>query len=219
MRKRKTYKEVLVIADIQFLITVALKAMLTSAGYRVFVAQSRETLEDLLQKKTVSLVITDHTNFFNGSTKELTALKRSHPETAVLVLTGSVSKSRLKELDGAGISNIAMKSDDRDEILRAVKAALKEKKHYSPELLDLLLKTDKQHTVESLLLTSSEIDLIQALSREVSLNEIAIKKKTTSAAVDRQLKKVFRKLGVTDQKQLIAVAVKSGLIDSIEYYI
>lgn len=217
-RKRKT-KGLIVIADAQFLITEALKALLLSAGYQVSVAACHNELEDLLGKKAVSLVITDHLRFDYGSLKKLGAIKHAFPETEVLVLTSTVAQSLVQELDGAGIRNVAMKTDERDEILRAVMAALEGKKHYSREVLDLLLKADSLHIPGSLLLTSSELEIIQRLSRGLPLKEIALLKKTSAAAMRVQLKNIYSKLGVSTEEQLKTFAVKSGLADSIEYYI
>ncbi|HWR00245.1 MAG TPA: hypothetical protein VN371_00140 [Chlorobaculum sp.] len=78
----------------------------------------------LLQKHDAALIFTDHVQFGESDQDELAGLKKQYPETAILILTNTIIQQKVRELSHAGISNIAMKTDDGDEILKAVGAAL-----------------------------------------------------------------------------------------------
>jgi DNA-binding NarL/FixJ family response regulator len=207
-----------VIADSQFLITEALKSMLVAYGAKVYTASGKKGLHELLRKYRVSLVIADHTQLYHGAMDELSRLKKQYPETAHLVLSGTISKQKIKELNHAGIRNIALKTDDRTEIVLAVKAALKGEKHYSREVLDLLLDTDAK-TVEALLLTPSESELFHLISSGLSIQEIACRKNVGVRSVMSHSRNMFRKLGVSNSRELTEFALRTGLFDNIEYYI
>ena len=169
---RIALKGTIVVADPQFLITMALKEMLAGFGAKVHTASGRQGLETLLRKYRVSLVIADHLRLFGESINDLSHLKHAYPDTAHLLLTSTVSKSKIMELHESGIKNIALKTDDRSEIIHAVRAALAGKKHYSREVLDLLVKSEAQ-SAEKLLLTPSEIEIVTLISGGLSVKDIA----------------------------------------------
>lgn len=216
--KRKIFDGTFVIADSQFLFTHALKTLLSGYGARVYTTSVKTGLHLLLENHGVSLIIADHMQLYRGAMDELVQLKKQYPGTAHLVLTGSISRQNVKELNLAGIRNIALRTDDRNEILRAVMAALNGKKHYSREVLDLLLNNGKE-SVEGLLLTPSEIEIINMISSRLSVEEIASRKNVSVRSVRTHRNNIFRKLGVSSSQELTMIAIREGLIDNIEYHI
>jgi DNA-binding NarL/FixJ family response regulator len=215
---KKILKGTIVIADSQYLITESLKSILLAYGPKVYAVSGKKALHAFLQKHHVSLIITDHAKFDYASMDELAGLKQQYPGTAILILTGAISRLKIKELNRAGIRNIAMKTDDFAEILNAVKSALSAEKHYSREVLDLLLNTDGQ-TVEDLLLTPSEIEIITMISRGLTIKEMASRRSVSVNTVMTHRKNIFRKLRVGSRSELMDYAKKTGLVDTIEYYI
>lgn len=206
------------IADGQFLITEALKSMLQASGFRVVAVSRKHELQELLGKQDIALLIIDPVRFEYGSTGELAWLKRLYPATSILILTGSISKQQVIELNREGIGNIAMKTDELTEILHAVREALNGRKHYSRELFDLLVKSGGQ-TAESLLLTPSEIEIVRMLSGGLSIKEIALRKNVTVSTVTTYRKNIYRKLNVSSRSELVRYAIETGLVDAIDYYI
>jgi len=110
----------ILIADTQFLTTEALRSVLTEAGYEVSVVTARSALLEHLQKHEVSLIVTDYILFDFRSINDLRELRELHAGSPILVLCNSVNQMQIKELNNAGIRNIAMKTDDRVELLQAV---------------------------------------------------------------------------------------------------
>ena len=207
-----------VLADTQFLTNEALHAMLTPL-YRSFsMVSTKVGLQQQLQKEGISLIITDHTLFDFDSISELGDLRKNHPETGIVVLTNSITHLKIKELNDIGIKNIVLKTDDREDIFQAIEAALKGKKYYSGDVLDILLK--KEGPLEdATILTTSEIDIVRLISSGLSTKEIAVKKHISFHTVMTHRKNIFRKLGVSSSPELVMYAIKAGLIDNIEYHI
>ena len=208
----------ILIADNQYLTTTALTALLLENGYTVKMAESRHELIGKLKSDEVSLLVTDYILFDYRSINDLKEIIASQPDIAVLVLCNSINPMQIRELDLAGIRNIALKTDDRAELLHAIATALKKKKTYTGSVLDILLKQDGP-AQEANLLTSSEIEIVRLISSGLSTKEIAVKKHISFHTVMTHRKNIFRKLGVSSSQEMMLLAIKAGLIDNIEYHI
>ncbi|NTU69037.1 MAG: response regulator transcription factor [Chlorobiaceae bacterium] len=216
MPENKTSGMIL-ITDMQYLTSKALKSLLTSRGFTVQVATDGKELRNLLRKFRVSLLVTDHSITGVVSVEELIAIKEGSPGTAVLVLTSGINQMQIKELHYAGIRNVALKTDDRDELIRAVDAALKGRQHYSDGVMDILLK--KQEVVDaSGLLTKSEVDIVRQIASGLTTKEIAVRKQISFHTVMTHRKNIFRKLAISSSPELVMYAIRSGLIENIEYH-
>ncbi|NTU91551.1 MAG: response regulator transcription factor [Chlorobiaceae bacterium] len=213
-----TDKKTIIIADTQFLTTESLRTLFLSSGYGVDTVTGRQELFKYLDEHEVSLVVTDYILFDFRSIKDLRELRERPSAPPILVLCNAISRMQIRELDQAGIRNIALKTDDRTELLHAVTAALKGKKAYSGSVLDLLLKQDGP-VEDACLLTSSEIDIVRLISSGLSTKEIAARKHISFHTVTTHRKNIFRKLGVSSSPELMMFAIKAGLIDNIEYHI
>lgn len=211
------------IADSQFLITESLKYFLFSEGHFnvTNVVTEKQQLLKSLYSDNISLLIIDHTLFDITGISELKEIKSSFPDLKVLVITNNISKTELHELNNAGITNIILKTTDRDELCEALNSTLKGKKFYSNELLDLLLNADEKKTTSdaSSLLTNSEIEIVRLISEGLTTKEIAAQRFISFHTVISHRKNIFRKLGVTSISELIMYAIKAGWINTIEYYI
>jgi DNA-binding NarL/FixJ family response regulator len=208
----------ILIADSQFLTTESLRALLVSEGYDTATVPDSKELAEYLDGHEVSLLITDHILFGFRSIEALRELGERPSAPPILVLCNAISKMQIRELDQAGIRNIALKTDDRSELLQAVASALKGRKAYSGSVLDLLLKQEGP-VEDASLLTSSEIGIVRLISSGLSTREIAVKKHISFHTVTTHRKNIFRKLGVSSSPELMMFAIKAGLIDNIEYHI
>ncbi len=164
-----------VLADTQFLTNEALRALLSPLYQAFFTVSTKAGLLQYLQKETISLIITDYTLFDFESISDLEELRKKHPEIGIVILTNSITNIKIKELNDAGIRNIVLKTDDREELFHVIEAALKGKKYYSGDVLDILLKKEGPHEDASLL-TSSEIEIVRMIGAGLSTKEIATKK-------------------------------------------
>lgn len=208
----------LVVADKQFLTNEALKSILSPLYQTVHLVTTKAGLLLYLQKEKISLVITDHTLFDFDSVNDLGEIRKQYPETGIIILTNTITHIKIKELNDCGIKNIILKTDDGDELFHAIEAALKGKKYYSGDVLDILLKKDGPMEDASLL-TTSEIEIVRQIAAGLSTKEIAVKKHISFHTVMTHRKNIFRKLCVSSSPELMMYAIKAGLIDNIEYHI
>jgi DNA-binding NarL/FixJ family response regulator len=211
------------IADSQFLVTESLKIILTENNlYDVYkVVTEKSELIRALKGESISLLILDHSLIDIVSISELKEIKISFPDLRMLVITNSVTKADMHELNSIGITDIILKTADKEEIFEAINSSLKGKKYYSNELIDLLFEVNekKSNSDETCQLTVSEIEIVRLISDGLTTKEIASRKFISFHTVISHRKNIFRKLGVTSVSELIMYAIRAGWINTIEYHI
>jgi DNA-binding NarL/FixJ family response regulator len=211
------------IADNQFLITESLMHILQKDGqFKVIkVISNKHELLKALKLEKVSLLIVDYALIDFNSFKDLTEIKNDFPNVQVLILTNTISKIELLELNSAGIKNIIYKTTNEEELFEAINASLKGKKYYSAELLDMLFEGNekKGNTIETAQLTNTEIEIVRLVAEGLTTKDIAARKHISFHTVISHRKNIFRKLGVSSASELIMYAIKAGWIDNIEYFI
>jgi DNA-binding NarL/FixJ family response regulator len=138
-----------------------------------------------------------------------------------MVISNSINRKELHELNNLGVTNIILKTADHEEIDEALNALLKGKKYYSNELLELLFESNERKSSgeESGQLTNSEIEIVRLICDGLTTKEIASRKFISFHTVISHRKNIFRKLSVTSISELIMYAIKAGWINTIEYNI
>ncbi|WP_423129128.1 LuxR C-terminal-related transcriptional regulator [Gaoshiqia sp. Z1-71] len=217
------FKTHVVIADTQFLVVEALKAVLGEDERLLIsgVAQNRHELNRLFEKVVVDLLITDTNLFDYSGADELKTIKHFNPGLKILVLTNQLTKDEFTALTRVGVNNIIYKTAGREEILTAVEFAARGKKFYGSEILDMITagKENRHEPEAPAHLTQSELDIVRLIVTGLTTKEIASKKSISIHTANTHRKNIFRKLNVNNVSELIMYAIKSGWIDSIEYYI
>jgi DNA-binding NarL/FixJ family response regulator len=213
----------ILLADDQFLITEALQKILSDIeGFTIVgVLQSVYDLEKFIQNNPPDVLILDISILSLKGVQYLGEIKASHPGIAIVVLSNHISSNEMNTLNKTGINTILYKTAEKHEIIEAIQAAIKGKKYYSPEIVDMLLETreKKYNSGEASPLTGSEKDIVVLIAKGLTTKEIARQKNISFHTVNTHRKNIFRKLGINNVSELLMVAMKNGLIDTIDYYI
>lgn len=211
------------LADSQFLITESLKMLIQHSTEYVYegLAENLHELNLLLESKRIDLLITDFNLIDYKGFDELKKILTQYPEMHVLILTNNITKNELNELIKAGIKAVIYKTADSEEILMAINSALKSKKYYSEEILELLLENKNNHSDlhASIPPTPTEIEIIKLIASGLTTKEIAAKRNVSFHTVISHRKNIFAKLNINNVSELVVYAVRSGIINDIEYYI
>jgi DNA-binding NarL/FixJ family response regulator len=211
------------IADSQFLITESLKCILGNDDrFNICnVVVEKSELIKALAHEHISLLIIDPSFIELTGLSELKEITSSFQALKILVITNGLNKAELHELNSIGITNIILKTADREELAEALASALKGKKYYSNELLDLLFESNEKKTTveESGQLTNSELEIVRLIAEGLTTKEIAARKFISFHTVITHRKNIFRKLGVSSISELLMYSIKSGWINMIEYHI
>lgn len=220
MQKLKTN---IVVADTQFLVNFSLKVLFEgSADYQLLgIAESYNTLKKMLSSDKVHLLVTDVLLFDYDSFQSLGNIKSNHPDLNILVLTNNLNRTELNELIRIGIKNIVFKTADKDELFQSIDAALKMKKYYSSEVLDMIMESSTKIGLgESNHLTPTEIEVVKLISGGLTTKEIAENKHVSFHTIMSHRKNIFRKLKINNVSELLMYALRIGIIeDNTEYFI
>lgn len=212
-----------IIADSQFLVVETLKRVIGGDDRFVLagVAGTRYELTNLLETIPDGLLIVDiYTLDFTGL-DDVQVIRDKYPDIRILILTNAITKAEFQALTKLGIKNIIYKNVDKDELLSCIQAALKGKKFYSEEIIDLYLdlSQSKYAVDEPKNLTTSEIEIVRMIANGLTTKEIASKRNISLHTVGTHRKNIFKKVDVSSASELIIYAIKAGWIDNIEYYI
>lgn len=214
----------ILIADNQFLIYESLSGIIRDAEGLNFCALAQNASDlhlYLAENDGTDLIITDCNQIdFNGF-EGLSHIRKTYPGIRILILTNLVKAREINELKNIGISNIILKTAGRKEILHAIDCSLQGKKYYSDEILDLLIdsKKERDEVLPPTALTPSEVEITRLIANGLTTKEIAAMKYISFHTVMSHRKNIFRKLNVKNTSELIMYAIRSGMIDNIEYYI
>lgn len=213
----------IVIADSQFLVIEALKSLLANNEQFAIsgIVETQRELIKVIEKEPCQLLIVDTALTDFDESVDLQFVKQQYPDLSILVLTNSIGKAEFTELSKIGIKNIIYKTADREEILAAIDAALKGKKYFAEEIIDMILDQNESKSVteEPTHLTNSEIEIVRLIAGGLTTKEIANQKNISFHTVNTHRKNIFRKMGVSNASELIIQAIRAGWIDNIEYYI
>jgi len=212
-----------IIADSQYLVVEALRSLI-GVDERYFLAGVTDTQNDLyklLDHSKSGLLITDFSNIDYDGIDDLKNIRERYPQISILILTNTISKAEFGGLTKAGIKNIIYKTADKEEIINAIESAIKGKKYYSDEILDLFLDVNEsKYSVEDPKhLTASEVEIVKLIADGLTTKEIAARRNISYHTVNTHRKNIFKKLEVSNVSELTMHAIKSGLIENIEYYI
>lgn len=217
------FKLKIVIADSQYLIVESLTRLIEIENKYVLcgVADNRDGLIKLLKLNSPDLLITDFNLIDYESPDDFKSIKNEFKSISILILTNQITHIELGKLLKSGIKNISLKTDEKKDLLSSIEMAMKKKRQFSDQILDMILELseNKNSTAELSGLTQSEIEIVKLIADGHSTKGIALKKHISFHTVLTHRKNIFRKLQINSITELIKFAVRKGLIDYIEYNI
>lgn len=141
------------------------------------------------------------------------ALRRSLPETAVLILTGDPSAGVLAEVARSGAVGHLTKARGLDEVVAAVRAAASGEILFAPSELQRLLVTERavERTLEEPL-TARELEVLRLLAAGTSTVASSELLGISPATLRAHVQAILRKLDAHSRLEAVAEAARMGLI-------
>ncbi len=212
----------IVICDSQYLIVEALKTIIDRwpeyavQGY----ANNIRDLNEKLQTLKPDFLITDFRTIERVAFETVGNIMKEFTDLHTIILTNQLNRNELNELNRIGIKSILYKTATDDDIKAALDAALKNKKYYSDEVLDVLM--DVQEEVadnKQVSLTPTELEIVKLIANGLTTKEIAEQKHVSFHTIVSHRKNIFRKLEINSVSELVVYALRSGLSDSLDFNI
>lgn len=203
-----------IIADDHAIVRAGLRAALetpgnvTADGIAV-VAEACDGLEAiaLTRKHRPQLLILDVQMPLAGGHEVLAEVRRWSPDTRVAVLTGVLSAARLAQLVAAGADGLFAKGAAEDRLLARLPLILSGGRHVDPELAAILAQAADRPA-----LSARETQILNLVAQGRSNRDMAGILGISAKTVDRHRTAMMAKLGVHSVAELVALALREGLL-------
>ena len=205
-------KPTAVIADDHAMIRSGLRAILEQGGVDV-VAEAEDGLAAIaaVRQHRPTLMTLDLAMPFAQGTEIFHEARRWAPDTRIVVFTGLTSGGLLSDLVTSGVDGLFMKRDDPGDLADSLSIILAGGKVIAPEVSALL--ADTSALVE---LTARERQILTLVAQGMANKEIATRLGVSFKTVDNHRTNLMRKLGVHSVGELIAYALREGLLDGAD---
>ena len=134
-------------------------------------------------------------------------VRRWSKDTRVLVLTGLTSAAMLQSALDAGAHGISLKTSPLDTLVDGIGAVLKGENWIGADAAQILEAGESQGQ-----LTSREAQILNMIAQGMTNAEIGKRLGISPKTVDNHRTRLMGKLGVNSRAQLLAVALKTGLL-------
>jgi len=204
-----------VIADDHAIVRSGLTTALESPGLIEehgieVVAEAANGIEAIaaVRKHRPHLLLLDVQMPHAGGSEVVLETRRWSPDTKIVVLTGISSAGKLSELVEIGVDGLFSKATSNDELYEALPNILRGGRRISAPVLAMLEETPRPSP-----LTDRERQILNLVVAGRSNKEIAPILGISAKTVDHHRTSMMGKLGVRSAAQLIAYALREGLID------
>ena len=205
-----------------FLVTEGFRSLLGKTGNYMISGINgfpKQLLETIARENPDVLVIDTSAPEFDAALPG--KIKNMTNSPVIILLLGTISHNEFQRYSKAGIENLLLKNASGEEILNAMEAAVSSRKHYSSEILEMVLDSmvPNVHADAINQLTPSEKEVVRLIAGGMTTKQIAAWRNTSFHTVTTHRKNIFRKLSVSNVSELAMKVIKSGWFDNIEYYI
>jgi DNA-binding NarL/FixJ family response regulator len=213
----------IVMADNQYLVTRSVTDIIRDRLHLSVsvVVTDRNDLEKIMKEGLLSLLIIDISQFDFVNPADLKKFLITDTRIPVLVLTNGLTKNELSELQVIGVKNILFKSTSEEELIMAISHALQGRKYFGHDVLEIMLEnaSPKKAVTENVSLTAAETEIVRLIAEGKTTKEIANRKNVSFHTIMTHRKNIFRKVKVNNASELVMFAIRTGIIDIIEYQI
>jgi two-component system, NarL family, response regulator LiaR len=135
------------------------------------------------------------------------------PNSAVLVMSYDISIVLVQAAMRAGVLGYLLKDATATDVLRAIELIRRGQLALAPQIAQILVQTNTQHT-RTLALTDREYEVLTLLAQGLNNNTIADKLSISPYTVKNHVSNILGKLGASTRTQAISFAMQEGLITS-----
>lgn len=161
-----------------------------------------------IRRHKPDLLLLDVSMPMAGGVEVLVEARRWSRETRVVVLTGISAVGLISDLIESGVDGLFSKASDNTEFYAKLPGILRGQRHISDHFLQLLEQAPKLPS-----LTDRERQTLNMILSGRSNREIAEGLGISVKTVDKHRTSLMQKLGVHSVPQLMAKALKEGMID------
>lgn len=140
------------------------------------------------------------------------ALRKSHPNIKIMMLTGTEVDDRVFDLLAAGIEGYVLKNIEPAELVRAIHAVMNGEAYLHPDVMKKAVGKMQTQSALSVSLTPREMEILEYMATPNTYRQIAALLSIGEETVRSHAKSVLEKLKQPNRAQAVLAAVKMGLI-------
>ncbi|PYT40460.1 MAG: DNA-binding response regulator [Acidobacteria bacterium] len=205
----------LLIADDHTLLAEACKSLLEPEFEVVGIADNGRTLLRLACELKPEVVVLDIAMPQLNGLDAGDQIRRLFPATKLVYLTMNMSPEVAAEAFRRGASGYIVKSSAAEELVRAIRRALKSESYLSPlitkETVEFLLRSGDS-SAEEKRITRRQSEVLQLLAEGMSMKEIAGVLNLKPGTVAFHKYRIMESLGLKTNAELLQYAIKHHLI-------
>lgn len=210
----KTKKKVIIVED-HAIFREGLKRIITELDDLELIgeAPNGEVFLEMLKKSTPDLVIMDiQMPVMDGieATEKALILK---PSLRILVLSMFGEEEYVYSMVDKGIYGFILKTSDVSDFKKAIRKVSEGQQYYSEEIMQILVKKVRGFdTVDKVILSEKETEVLRLLCKGLSNNEIADKLFISVRTVEGYRNKLLQKTNSSNVLNLVIFALKNKLV-------
>jgi len=201
-----------VIADDHALVRAGLKEILAALRLPVeVVGEAENGIEAIALGKSLrpDLMLLDAGMPLSRGMEAFGEVRRWSPETKLAVVTGFTAEAGLAEWISAGADGVFLKSCTPDEMAHGFALILEGERFVAAEVLRILERAEEREA-----LSLRERQVLHLIAQGCANVAIAERLSISPKTVDNHRTRMMAKLGVHSTAQLLALALKEGLLDT-----
>ena len=164
------------------------------------------------------LIITDY--MLPDTTGDLIVreLKYKLPKAKIIAYTFNANAESIKKMFGAGVNGYVIKSEDDDELLRAIEFVLSGKDYFCKEARNYIINHVSQHDDHPKFIvgdhefTDKEIEIIKLICKQKTAKEICGLVYLSERTVEQYRSNITKRIGAQNMGGIIKFALKNGIL-------
>lgn len=211
----------IIIADKQYLTRTGIYSLVKEQIHDVEITGINNSGEllNITPDDHIEILIIDPDSLKLDDMVELSVFRKRNSDTSIMVLSGNKHYSFIRKILDTGVINLIFKDCERDTFMDALQAAIGKKRYFDEHVLDIILSRKNKNINEVVDLTRTEKEIVRLIAQGLTTKEIASKRFLSVHTVITHRKNIFRKLKINKSSELLMYAVKTGILDTTEYYI
>ncbi|MDR0733781.1 MAG: response regulator transcription factor [Dysgonamonadaceae bacterium] len=185
-------------------------------------ARNKNELIQSLSKIKEATVVLDYTNMDFNNIDELLIVSSRFRKAKWILFSDELSLPFLKRIYLEKTFSLLLKNSTADEIKEAFLSSHRNERYICQRLMQFIsLSKEQKESKDSeiMMLTHTEQEILKSIALGRSVKEIAEERFSSVHTIMTHKKNIFRKLEVNNIHEATKYALRSGLIDTMEYYI
>lgn len=204
----------ILLVDDHAIVTDGLRSLLSESDLYEIKGEARNGKQalEILSYLKIDLVLMDIDMPEMDGIEATKAIKKSHENVKIIILTMHDERSMIKRLLEEGADGYLLKNSTKQELMRAIDEVMKGKQHLSDEVNTVLMSKDPETKGALSGLTEREIEIVRLIAEGLSNKEIGEKLFISHRTVDTHRTNLMQKLGVHNIAALVRLAIQEGLV-------